>query len=66
MIQTAGIQVLTDVASFSWAHPYYKRQIDCNPSTGGSAFQTGITSPSTQGSNYTLSKYPTFARPSYI
>lgn len=30
------MQVLTDVDNFSWAHPYYKRQVDCIPATGSS------------------------------
>ncbi|XP_060578353.1 CD109 antigen-like isoform X2 [Ruditapes philippinarum] len=31
VLKTSGMQLLTDVSTFSWAHPYYKRQIDCNP-----------------------------------
>ncbi|XP_053374577.1 CD109 antigen-like isoform X2 [Mercenaria mercenaria] len=31
VMKTTGMQLLTDVDKFSWAHPYYKRQIDCNP-----------------------------------
>ncbi|XP_053374571.1 CD109 antigen-like isoform X1 [Mercenaria mercenaria] len=31
VLRTSGMQLLTDVEGFSWAHPYYKRQIDCGP-----------------------------------
>ncbi|XP_045170199.2 CD109 antigen-like [Mercenaria mercenaria] len=34
VLKTTGLQLLTDVDSFSWAHPYYKRQIDCGPYPG--------------------------------
>ncbi|KAL4237869.1 hypothetical protein ACF0H5_002579 [Mactra antiquata] len=31
VLQSTGIQVITDVDTFKWVHPVYKRQIDCGP-----------------------------------
>ncbi|XP_052800199.1 CD109 antigen-like isoform X1 [Mya arenaria] len=48
IMQTSGIQVLSDVTSFSWAAPHYKRQVDCFP--GGPM----------PGSTYIPGRFPTY------
>ncbi|KAH3716732.1 hypothetical protein DPMN_059461 [Dreissena polymorpha] len=54
VMQTRGIQVLSDVKGFSWARPHYKRQIDCGPPTGS----TGIGGQPLQQVEHTRDFFP--------